>query len=149
MNKKVIQTIAVITLLIFFATVGYLESKGIQLGFVSYVVILSILLSIGSKPHLNKWLAVKICTLILIIVVLVFGYMNRDVADKIGSEFCKKLQFNNPAVCQCMDDYVNQKISRAERSQILRNVALGKDDGSKLTNIVAEAAKICTNNKDK
>lgn len=149
MNKKTIQTIAIIALLIFFYTVGYLENNGIRLGFVPYVVILAILFSIWRKPYLNKWLAVKICALILTIAVLVLGYINRDVADKIGSEFCKKLKFNNPAVCQCMDDYVNQKISRAERSQILRNVALGKDDGSKLTEIVAEAAKICTNNKDK
>lgn len=149
MSKKIIQTIAVLALLIFFYTVGYLKDRGIYLGFVSYIAILALLISIWSKPELNKWLVLKVCTLILIILVLVLGNMNKDVEDKIGSEFCKKLKFNNPAVCQCMDDYVNQKISRAERSQILRNVALGKNDGSKLTDIVAEAAKMCTNNKDK
>lgn len=149
MNKKIIQTIAIVALLIFFYTVGYLKDRGIHLGFVSYIAILALLISIWAKPELNKGFILKVCTLILIIVVLVFGFKNSDVADKIGTEFCKKLKFNNPAVCQCMDDYVNQKISRAERSQILRNVALGKDDSSKLTEIVAEAAKICTNNKDK
>lgn len=149
MNKKTIQTIAIIALLIFFYTVGYLKERGGDLGFVPFIAILALLISIWSKPELSKWLALKVCSLILIIVVLVFGFKNSDVADKIGTAFCKKLKFNNPAVCQCMDDYVNQKMSREERSQILRNVVLGKDDGSKLTEIVAEAAKICTNNKDK
>lgn len=119
------------------------------MGFVPFIAILALLISIWKKPELSKWLALKVCSLILIIVVLVFGFKNSDVSDKIGTAFCKRLSFNNPAVCQCMDDYVNQKISRAERSQILRNVALGKNDGSKLTDIVAEAAKMCTNNKDK
>ncbi len=149
MSKKIIQTIAAFVLLIFFYAVGYLKDRGIYLGFVSYTAILVLLISIWSKPELSKWLVLKVCTLIVIIVVLVLGNINKDIENKIGSEFCKQLKFNNPAVCQCMDDYVNQKISRAERSQILRNVALGKDDGSKLTEIVAEAAKICTNNKDK